>query len=916
MYQRKYNLKQNKVVSKNGFYTWNRCLLALLLVTNLLDVKVLALAGHKIDEKKSLNSSVSKSNASHNPTLEISSSDNNKLTRGMLTAQTAADVVVVRHGSVINGSRIEGSVRVLLGEGTSVENGGTVTGEILTPGSPNVVIGSNVKFNGVVAGGGNIQPNNYTININNNSEVGHVVTRTDAISISGVSSPPRPRATRDVVLSQGQSPGDFTTIRNLSLSANYGSLNVPPGIYGSLSASNATFVFGVEGQNTTYNLQGFSLNSSAKLKIVGAVTINVEGNVVVSGQAKMGEETNPIGLAVNVANGSTGVEGNSSLYGVVKNPSGQVSLNGNSTLKGLVTCDRLIISGSKIQGLVSDITKPEVNIVEPTSGQVINTVTTVVRGSFVDKSLVTSVSVNDVTATITDSNYTATIPINDGNNTITVTSTDVFGNIGRTSVDVIGNLVSNQAPEVKAGDDRAITLPTNSVTLDGIVMDDGLPEGTDLTISWSKVSSPSGATVTFSNPNSLTTTATFSAAGNYVLKLEASDSQLSASDTVTITVNQQPPQNQAPVVSAGQDQTITLPSVANLTATVTDDGLPNPPSQLTLSWSKVSGSGTVSFSSANTATTSATFSQAGVYVLRLSATDSILTGTDDLTITVNPAQVNNQAPQVNAGQDQTINLPNSVTLQGQVSDDGNPNPPSQLTLTWSRVEGPGAVTFTNANGAITQASFLVAGTYTLRLTASDSALSSSDDVIVIVNAGANQAPVVSAGADIDVLLPAVIAVSATASDDGFPTGSNLSFTWSKVEGPSNVSFSDPNSLTTFVVFELAGVYRLKFSATDGQLSSSDEMVVNLRVRKHLPLYSNGYGFESDELRVKAGEKTIIIRNRSGLELTYVFTQGSQSLSMLAKAGEDIFMDATLEVGTATITVSGRPEWTCTITVVP
>ncbi|MBI4851551.1 MAG: hypothetical protein HY819_07140, partial [Acidobacteria bacterium] len=881
MNQRENKLKQNKTVSKNRFYVWNRCLLVLLLITNLLDVKVLALAGHKIDDNKNLNKSVSKGNARVKAEVDKGierKAESDKSIKTMLPLQTPNDLVVVRHGSVIDGSRIEGSVRVLLAEGTSVENGATITGEILTPGSPNVVVGSNVQFNGVVTGTGNAQPNNYSININNNSAVGHVVTRTDAISISGVTSPPRPRATRDVTLSQGQSPGDFTTIRNLSLNAGYGSLSVPPGIYGNLSASNSTFVFGVAGQSTTYNLQGLSLNNSAKLEIQGAVTINVEGNVVVSAQAKMGEETNPIALAINVANGSTRVESSSSVYGVVKNPSGQVSLNSNATLKGLVICDRLIISGSKIQALVSDTAKPEVSILEPTTGQVINTVTTVVRGSFGDKSLVTSVSVNNVTATITDNNYTATIPISDGNNTITVIVTDVFGNIGRASVDVIGNIVSNQAPEVKAGDNQSITLPVNNVTLNGIVMDDGLPEGVDLTITWSKVSSPSGATVTFSNANALTTTATFSMAGSYVLKLEASDSLLTASDTVTITVNQPQQQNQAPVVSAGQDQTITLPSTANLVGVVTDDGLPTPPGQVSITWSKVSGSATVSFSSPNTATTSATFSQAGTYILRLSVTDTALTSTDDVTIIVNPAQANNQAPQVNAGQDQTITLPNAVTLQGQVTDDGNPNPPNQLTLTWARVEGPGAVTFTNANGAITQASFLVAGTYTLRLTASDSVLSSSDDVIVVVNAAANQAPIVSAGANQSIIIPRQAALQGTVSDDGLPANSTITVNWSKVSGNGTVIFTTPTQLDTFANFSDEGTYVLRLTANDGQLTSSSDVTITVEKQQILVIHATIAGIEPTNIKVAEKPTFILLFNRTGLEdLTYRVRDKNQQI---------------------------------------
>ena len=95
------------------------------------------------------------------------------------------------------------------------------------------------------------------------------------------------------------------------------------------------------------------------------------------------------------------------------------------------------------------------------------------------------------------------------------------------------------------------------------------------------------------------------------------------------------PTNQAPTVDAGSPQTITLPGTANLAGTVTDDGLPNPPGAVTLAWSQVNGPGTVSFANLANATTTATFSSAGVYVLRLTATDSALSANDTVQITVN-----------------------------------------------------------------------------------------------------------------------------------------------------------------------------------------------------------------------------------------------------------------------------------------
>jgi hypothetical protein len=285
----------------------------------------------------------------------------------------------------------------------------------------------------------------------------------------------------------------------------------------------------------------------------------------------------------------------------------------------------------------------------------------------------------------------------------------------------------NQPPSVYAGPDQTVTLPEDAV-LDGTVTDDGTPSPPNLIPTWSVESGP--GTVTFGDENAVDTTASFSINGVYVLRLTADDGELSSFDELSITVNPQPTTNQPPIVSAGQDQTITLPSFASLDGTVTDDGLPTP-SSLTTTWSVESGPGTVSFGDESAVDTTASFSTDGEYVLRLTADDGALTNYDEVTITVNAQPPTNQPPTVNAGQDQTISLPNNAALDGTVTDDGLPSPPN-LTTTWSVVSGPGTVTFGDANAVDTTASFSTNSTYILRLTANDGEMIGVDDVTITV----------------------------------------------------------------------------------------------------------------------------------------------------------------------------------------
>ena len=75
-----------------------------------------------------------------------------------------------------------------------------------------------------------------------------------------------------------------------------------------------------------------------------------------------------------------------------------------------------------------------------------------------------------------------------------------------------------------------------------------------------------------------------------------------------------------------------------------------------------------------------------------------------------PAPPVNQPPAVNAGPDQTIDLPNAACLVGSARDDGLPSPPSAMTTTWSKISGRedsagGTVTFANPNSPATTATF-------------------------------------------------------------------------------------------------------------------------------------------------------------------------------------------------------------------
>ena len=159
-----------------------------------------------------------------------------------------------------------------------------------------------------------------------------------------------------------------------------------------------------------------------------------------------------------------------------------------------------------------------------------------------------------------------------------------------------------------------------------------------------------------------------------------------------------PPYNRPPCVEAGPDQTIALGQPATLVGMATDNWVPNNPPILSYLWSQVSGPGAVSFSSPGALTTSATFSLAGVYVVRLTVNDGALSSSDDVTITVTaganqPPVANDDAYQLNRNQTLTITAPGVL---------GNDTDPDGDTLTATPASTPshGALALAS-NGSFT-----------------------------------------------------------------------------------------------------------------------------------------------------------------------------------------------------------------------
>jgi len=92
----------------------------------------------------------------------------------------------------------------------------------------------------------------------------------------------------------------------------------------------------------------------------------------------------------------------------------------------------------------------------------------------------------------------------------------------------------------------------------------------------------------------------------------------------------------------------------------------------------------------------------------------------------------------------------------------------------------------------------------------------------------NHAPVVNAGPDQSIKLPAQATMQGSVTDDGLPNPpATVTNTWSQVSGPGTATFTDLHSLTTTVSFSAAGTYVLRLTGDDSALQASDDVTVTV-----------------------------------------------------------------------------------------
>jgi RHS repeat-associated protein len=255
---------------------------------------------------------------------------------------------------------------------------------------------------------------------------------------------------------------------------------------------------------------------------------------------------------------------------------------------------------------------------------------------------------------------------------------------------------------------------------------------------------------------------------------------------------------------------------------VTDDGRPD--GTLLSRWTLVDGPVGSALGDETAADTQVVLTEPGSYRFRLTGDDGALTGHDDVVVHVTAAEVPNRAPQADAGRDRAITPfePGPLRLTGRAQDD---DLPGALTVRWAQVSGPGVAVLATPDASVTDVRLPAPGVWRFAFTADDGALTSTDEVEIVVRDIVNAGPTLTLAAEHTTILPDAVTLSPQITDDGWPRGF-VHTRATHVAGPGEALFLQDGPRIR-VAFDTPGDHTLRLEADDGLLQARVDTVVHV-----------------------------------------------------------------------------------------
>lgn len=293
-----------------------------------------------------------------------------------------------------------------------------------------------------------------------------------------------------------------------------------------------------------------------------------------------------------------------------------------------------------------------------------------------------------------------------------------------------------------AGPDQVVSENT-LVTLDGSGSVD--PEDAIDSYEWEQTEIGDGPEVDLVNRQSVQaefTAPDVDAETDFTFELTVEDVDgNTATDSVTVTVNNVSPGNQPPVADAGKDQQVDEGDEVNLDGSASTD----PDGEIdTYTWQQTGDGPSVDLVDAERAQTEFTAPDVDAETqLTFELTVSDIEGetdTDSVRITINNVTARNQSPTADAGASQTVCVDESVVLDGSNSSDADGE---IVGYTWSQTAGP-SVSLDDEDATDGRASFTAPEvaeettlTFELEVT-DDGGLTDTQSVDVTVNPDENE----------------------------------------------------------------------------------------------------------------------------------------------------------------------------------
>ncbi|XP_070605224.1 dyslexia-associated protein KIAA0319 homolog [Erythrolamprus reginae] len=310
-----------------------------------------------------------------------------------------------------------------------------------------------------------------------------------------------------------------------------------------------------------------------------------------------------------------------------------------------------------------------------------------------------------------------------GNYTFRLIVTDSDGAVNSTIASLRVNKLLDSPPVAIAGPDQEISLPQNSVTLNGNQSKD---DHEIASYEWSLSPKSKSTVVAMQGVRSPYLQLSAMQEGEYIFQLTVMDSADQKS-TAEVTVTVWPGQNKPPSAITGPDKVLTFPiQSTNLDGSMSTDDF----RIVYYHWENISGPSSLRMENADCAVATVSELQIGTYRFRLTVEDDQgLRSTATLAVIVQEGS--NSAPKALAGGKHILVLPNnSIALDGSLSVDDQ----SIVSYLWIRdgqSPAAGDVILGSNREAVLQLTNLVEGNYMFHLKVTDAKGNSDIDTAVV-----------------------------------------------------------------------------------------------------------------------------------------------------------------------------------------